>query len=257
MTKYIAKTPDVDGNVTYTPEENETWKILMDRQLKVIQNRACDEYIHGLNILNMPHDRVPQCPEISAKLKACTGWSVAPVDAIIPLESFFKLLANRQFPAATFIRVRQELDYLQEPDIFHEFFGHCPMLTNQAYADFVQWYGEQALKTDKKVQSLLGRLFWFTIEFGLIKQDDQMRIYGGGILSSFTETVYALESDIPIRHEFNINKILNTPYRYDEIQKDYFVIKDLSDLFQLKSDAIITMVEQLVDHPQDKDFRIC
>jgi phenylalanine-4-hydroxylase len=199
-----------------------------------------------LKALDLPSDRIPQCGEISEVLKQKTGWSVAPVEAIIPLEDFFTLLANKRFPAATFIRIREELDYLQEPDIFHEFFGHCPLLTNQAYADFVQWYGENALRTSKKAQALLGRLFWFTVEFGLINTTKGLRIYGGGILSSYEETIYALESEIPQRIAFDLDKILQTPYRYDVIQNCYFVVDAIADLFTLKSDSILQQVEKIV-----------
>lgn len=257
MVKYVAKKPDANGYIDFTPEENETWSILMERQLKVVQNRGCDEYLAGLKALNMPHDRVPQCEEVSAVLRAATNWSVVPVAAMIPLEKFFSLLAKRQFPAASFIRVREELDYLQEPDIFHEYFGHCPMLTNQAYADFVQWYGENALRVSKAGQSLLGRLFWFTVEFGLLQTEKGLRIYGGGILSSYEETIYALESDIPERVPFEVHAALVTPYRYDEIQKRYFVINSLADLFQLKTDKIIHLVENMAAGSQDDDFVIC
>jgi len=258
MTKYIAKQPDENGHIHFTAEENETWKILIERQLKVIEHRACPEFLEGIHKLNLPLDRIPQCSEISAVLQKCTGFSVVPVSAIIPLKEFFRLLANRQFPAASFIRIREELDYLQEPDIFHEYFGHCPLLTNPAYADFVQWYGETALNADKHARSILGRLFWFTIEFGLLKQNDDLRIYGGGILSSFSETQYALESKLPARNKFNLAKILNTHYRYDEIQKEYFVLDNLHDLFKIKDHPILAMSQAILDGSfKDKDFVIC
>lgn len=257
MTHYIAKKPNAFGYVDFTQEENETWKILFERQIKVIQNRACDEFIIGLEKLKLPSDHIPQCQEVSARLQPITGWRVTPVDAIIPLEKFFALLANREFPAATFIRTREDLDYLQEPDIFHEFFGHCPLLTNSAYADFVQWYGERALQTNKKAQSLLGRLFWFTIEFGLINSNKGLRIFGGGILSSYKETLYALESDTPQRISYNPNKILDTTYRYDEIQQCYFILNNIAELFELKTDEIIKLVENKINGTQDSDFVIC
>jgi phenylalanine-4-hydroxylase len=205
----------------------------------------------------MAHDHIPQCHEISKVLTAETGWSVVPVDAIIPLENFFGLLANRQFPAASFIRTREDLDFLQEPDIFHEYFGHCPLLTNQAYADFIQWYGEHALKTSRKAQSFLGRLFWYTIEFGLIHTEQGLRIFGGGILSSYKEAFFSLDSPIPQRHAFNIDKMLATPYHYDQIQKNYFILQDMKQLFELKTDAIITKVENLIQDSQRENFVIC
>lgn len=256
MTKYIAKKPDKNGYIHFTEDENTTWQILYERQIKTIQNRACGEFIEGLQRLNMSSQKIPQCPEISNVLQATTGWSVAPVDTIIPLEKFFSLLANRQFPAACFIRLREELDYLQEPDIFHEFFGHCPLLTNLDYADFVQWYGETALRMDNKTQSLLGRLFWFTIEFGLIQTNKGLRIYGGGILSSYQETIFALESDLPKRFPFDLRHILDTAYRYDEIQKCYFIINDLKELFKLKSE-IVEKISQTRGDGQDDNFVIC
>lgn len=256
MTKYIAKKPDKNGYIDFTAEENETWKILYERQIKTVQQRACDEFIEGLEKLNMPIHKIPQCDDISNVLQPATGWSVVPVDTLIPLEKFFSLLANRQFPAASFIRLREELDYLQEPDIFHEIFGHCPLLTNMAYADFIQWYGETALRLDHKTQSLLGRLFWFTIEFGLIQTAKGLRIYGGGILSSYQETVFALESDIPQRFPFDLQHILDTAYRYDQIQKCYFIINDLNDLFHLKT-QIIEAISRMGGDGQDNDFVIC
>ncbi len=257
MSKYIAKQVNANGQIDFTAHENETWKILYERQIKIVDTRACHEYLTGLKKLNLPHDHIPQCAEISARLLPETGWSVAPVAAVIPLEQFFGLLANRQFPAATFIRTRADLDYLQEPDIFHEYFGHCPLLTNPAYADFVHWYGEHALKTNKRAQSYLGRLFWYTIEFGLIRSAEGLRIFGGGILSSYAETFYALESAAPERHDFNIDKMLATPYRYDEIQKTYFVLSDIAQLFELKTDAIIEKVTGLINGSHLENFVIC
>src|SRR5204863_5824865 len=139
------------------------------RQIPVVQNRACNEYIEGIKLLNLPHDRIPQCPEVSKILKQATGWALEPVPALIPFSQFFQLLANRKFPAATFIRRREELDYLQEPDMFHEVFGHCPMLTHKAVADFTHTYGKLGLEASHEDQVMLAKLYWFTIEFGLIQ----------------------------------------------------------------------------------------
>jgi phenylalanine-4-hydroxylase len=257
MTKYIAKLPDANGYIDFSAEENAIWEILYNRQLKIIPDRACPEYLDGLAKLKMPHDRIPQCAELSTILQAHTGWSVVPVAAIIPLTDFFNLLAHRQFPAASFIRVRAELDYLQEPDIFHEYFGHCPLLMHAAYADFVQWYGAMALQADKKTQSLLGRLFWYTIEFGLIETPRGLRIFGGGILSSYQETLYCLENPEVQRLPFSIEKMLLTPYRYDEIQMTYFILKEMAQLFLLKSDAILRQAAELTQETQMRDFVIC
>lgn len=255
---YKAKKPDAQGFVDYTPIEDETWSILYKRQHKIVQNRACEEYLEGLEILNMPKTRVPQCLEISDGLKKVTGWAVQPVSKIISLETFFELLANKYFPAATFIRTREDLDYLQEPDIFHEFFGHCPLLTNPAYADFVQSYGVMALKASTHTRSILGRLFWFTIEFGLVKTSNGLRIYGGGILSSAEETIYALESQIPERIDFDIRSVMKTAYRYDEIQKKYFVLESLSHLFQINQFDLLSLADKVATNTdQLEDFVTC
>jgi phenylalanine-4-hydroxylase len=259
MGRYVAKKPDKRGYIDFTAEENETWSILLERQLEVVKGRACDEFLRGLNKLNFSKTQVPQCYEVSAVLQAATGWSVVPVAAIIPLSEFFRLLANHQFPAASFIRRREDLDYLQEPDIFHEYFGHCPLLTHPAYADFVHWYGETALRVSPELQSLLGRLFWFTIEFGLLETPQGLRIYGGGILSSYEETIYALENPDVQRLAFDVLKIFDSAYRYDQIQTRYFVLKNLNQLFMLKNERIIALVKTIASGgtPQDEDFIIC
>lgn len=255
---YQAKESDPTGKVFYTDEENETWHILLKRQLSVIQNRACNEFMAGLENLSLPQDRVPQCQEVTARLQETTGWAVHPVPALISLKEFFTLLANKKFPAATFIRTREELDYLKEPDIFHEFFGHCPLLTNKAYADFVEWYGKTALTTDSpKIHSLLGRIFWFTIEFGLLQSQQGLKIYGGGILSSFEETVFSLENPNPKRVKFEIHQVLNTNYRYDQIQERYYVLNSLDELYTIQNLDIVSMAQKTIDEPDQQDFNIC
>jgi phenylalanine-4-hydroxylase len=241
---YTAKPVDENGHVHYTEEENQTWCDLITRQVPLLQNRACDEYLQGLKILNFPTDRIPQCYEISQKLQATTGWALEPVPALIPFEHFFQLLANKKFPAATFIRRREELDYLQEPDIFHEIFGHCPLLTNQAYADFTHLYGKLGLIASAEDRELLAKLYWFTIEFGLMQTATGIRAYGGGILSSKNETIYSVESPKPQRKPFEILEVLRTPYRIDIMQPIYFVINNFDLLFELvKTDLIELMHE--------------
>lgn len=247
MTKYIAKKADANGYIDYNETENKTWHTLITRQMEVVKNRACDEFIHGLNLLNLPTDHVPQCKEVNDVLGDITGWSLTPVPAMIPEKEFYTLLANKNFPAASFIRIPEEIDYLKEPDIFHEIFGHCPLLTNHAYADFVEWYGKTALQCSRKEFKILTRLFWFTIEFGLFKRDDHFQVYGGGILSSPKETVYAVESDIPTRKPLNFLDALRTPYRYDEIQKLYFYIDNLDYLYQLQALDLHDLLRQTTE----------
>jgi phenylalanine-4-hydroxylase len=244
QTHYVSRPVDEKGIAHYSDEENETWSILVERQLKIVENRACDEYIKGIDILDMPRDRIPQCKEISAALMKATGWQLEPVPALIPFEQFFQLLASRRFPAATFIRVREELDYLQEPDIFHEIFGHCPLLTNPSYANFTQMYGKLSLAANKADRALLARLYWFTIEFGLIKQRGVNRVYGGGILSSKGETIYSLEDPVAIRKPFDPLEVLRTPYRIDIMQPIYYVIDNFDTLFHLTSMDLIALIQK-------------
>lgn len=244
QTPYVAKPVDQNGNVAYTNDENAIWQELVTRQLTIVQKRACPEYIRGLDVLGFTHDRIPQCYEISNVLKDCTGWALEPVPALIPFDRFFELLALRKFPAATFIRTREELNYLQEPDIFHEIFGHCPLLTNSAYAEFTQTYGKLGLHATHEDRVLLARLYWFTIEFGLIQSTEGLRAYGGGILSSMDETIYSLESDIPQRKPFDPLEVLRTPYRIDIMQPVYFLIDRFEQLFELIDMDLIGLVRQ-------------
>lgn len=148
--KYVSKQPDENGVIAWTNEENQIWSELVVRQLECIKGKACDEYLAGLEKINLPHDRIPQLSELNAVLEKETGWQVAPVPALIDFDEFFRLLANKQFPVATFIRSREEFDYLQEPDIFHEIFGHCAMLTNPAFAEFTHKYGQLGYAAQKK-----------------------------------------------------------------------------------------------------------
>lgn len=233
VSRYVAYQPDEKGMVHYTEQEHRVWQILFERQKKLLSNRACDEFIQGLDELNLSASTIPQLPEVSQILKAKTGWQVAPVAALISARAFFELLAKRQFPAATFIRLEESLDYVKEPDIFHELFGHCPMLTNQVYADFIHDYACKVLTMPESDWPLLQRLFWFTVEFGLINTKNGLRAYGGGILSSIGETVYCVESDIPLRVLFDPVAIFRMPYRIDMMQAVYFVIDSYQQLYDV------------------------
>ena len=242
-TKYVARQPDSRGLVAYTDEENRIWATLYERQDKAIRGKACDEYFQGIDLLGMPKDRIPQLPEISSVLRRETGWEVAYVPALIPFSEFFKLLSERKFPAATFIRTRDELDYLQEPDIFHEIFGHTPLLTNKYFADFTHTYGQLGLAASKEDRVFLARMYWFTIEFGLIQPPGKpMRIYGGGILSSIGETAYAFDSDKPQHKRFSIMDALRTPYRIDIMQPLYYYLEDLRELYDLAQADLMSLV---------------
>lgn len=242
-TQYVAREPDASGFIHYPEAEHQVWNTLISRQLKLIEGRACQEYLDGIEQLGLPSERIPQLGEINQVLAATTGWSVARVPALIPFQTFFELLANKQFPVATFIRTVDELDYLQEPDIFHEIFGHCPLLTNPWFAEFTHTYGKLGLKASKEERVYLARLYWLTIEFGLVETSQGRRIYGGGILSSPKETLYAL-SDTPQHLAFNPVEAMRTPYRIDILQPLYFVLPQLKQLFELAHQDIMAMVQQ-------------
>lgn len=246
--KYTARKPDQHGVIDYTDEEHETWSILYNRQVEILPERACDEFIDGLELLGLAADRIPQLSEVSQALEQATGWGVARVPALISFDRFFQLLSDRQFPVATFIRTREELDYLQEPDIFHEIFGHCPLLTNPAFAALTQIFGESGLKAGKEERVYLARLYWFTIEFGLVKTGAGKRIYGGGILSSYKETLSCLGSE-PVHQPFEVNRALRTPYRIDIVQPLYFVINALNELQQLGESDLLALVHDAMQQP--------
>lgn len=244
--KYVARKPDEQGFIHYSEVEHETWHRLVERQLKVVPGRACNEYLHGLELLDLPRERIPQLEEISRVLRRETGWEVTRVPALIGFETFFGLLAERKFPVATFIRSPEEFDYLQEPDIFHEIFGHCAMLTNPAFANFTHKYGQLGLMATPKERAYLARLYWFTVEFGLLHTSDGLRIYGGGILSSPKETMYALGKE-PQRCDFKEMDALRTPYRIDIVQPIYYVLEGLQQLQQLTEIDLMAEVHQAME----------
>ncbi|WP_430455254.1 phenylalanine 4-monooxygenase [Rheinheimera sp.] len=244
MTSYVSRESDADGIIAWSDEENQIWSDLIKRQLSCIQGKACNEYMAGLQRLNLQQDRIPQLHEVNAVLQATTGWQCAEVPALISFDRFFELLANKQFPVATFIRSREEFDYLQEPDVFHEIFGHCAMLTHPDFAEFTHMYGKLGLAASKQDRVYLARLYWFTIEFGLIDTPDGLRIYGGGILSSPGETQYAIHSDIPQRKVLDVVDVFRTPYRIDIMQPIYFRIQSIRQLFDIAQMDLMTLVQQ-------------
>ncbi|MCF7494392.1 MULTISPECIES: phenylalanine 4-monooxygenase [Vibrio] len=247
MTQYHSKPVSQEGWVEWSLEEDAIWHDLVKRQLDVINDRACDAYLHGLTLLDLPLDRVPQLPEINKVLMETTGWQVQPVPALIDFDRFFDLLANKKFPVATFLRTRDEFDYLQEPDFFHEIFGHCAMLTNADFAIFTEHYGKLGQAATPKQRAYLARLYWFTVEFGLVKEGHRLKIYGGGILSSPAETMYALGGDLAVRERFDLQTVLRTPYRIDIIQPKYYVIDELSELFKISQENLLQQADLAID----------
>ena len=216
----------------YTEQDHQTWRTLYARQAQLLNGRACDEYLRGLQQLRMSHERVPDFNELNDILRAHTGWQIVAVNGLVPDEVFFDHLANRRFPCTWWMRRPEQMYYLQEPDCFHDVFGHVPLLINPVFADYMQAYGEGGLKAERlQVLPMLARLYWYTVEFGLIQTADGLRIYGAGIVSSKAESLYSLDSDAPHRVGFDLRRILRTEYKIDDVQKTYFVIRDFAQLF--------------------------
>ena len=215
----------------YTSEEHNRWNRLFNRQKDVITDRACRKVIEAISTLQLSESGIPDMARLSERLNKLTGWTVVPVAGLVPDDIFFDHLANRRFPAGAFIRPENEFDYLQEPDIFHDIYGHVPMLADPTFADFMEAYGKggkRALELNQLHN--LARLYWYTVEFGLIREDGNLRIYGAGILSSAKETVFSLEDPSPHRIDFDIERIMRTEYIIDDFQKTYFVIDDFQSL---------------------------
>ena len=218
----------------YTPQEHAVWKTLFERQSKLLPGRACDEFVRGMQDLPIGPDQIPNFEQLSETLSQRTGWQIVAVPGLVPDDVFFEHLAHRRFPAGHFIRKPHELDYLEEPDVFHDVFGHVPMLMNPAIADYIQAYGEGGLRAKRLgVLEKLARVYWYTVEFGLVKQPDGLRVYGAGIASSATETVFSVEDDSPNRVAFDLERVMRTNYRIDDFQESYFVLDNLNDLLEL------------------------
>ena len=243
MTNYHAHTPDASGFIRYSDDEHAIWHdLFIHKELSII-GKACQDYLDGLDKLALPTTQIPQLDDIDQVLQQTTGFATAAVPALISFSKFFGLLADQEFPVATFIRTREDFDYTQEPDIFHEIVGHSPLLTHPVFAKFTHTYGKLGLKSDKATRGFLARLYWFTMEFGLIDTTEGLRIYGGGILSSPAETEYAL-SGKPEYRPFNLNDILRTPYRIDKIQPIYYVVESPDVLFSLDEDTLLSAISQ-------------
>ena len=218
----------------YTAREHAVWTALFERQTRLLPGRACDEFVRGMQALPLDAHQIPDFRRLSEILMKRTGWQIVAVPGLVPDEVFFDHLANRRFPSGNLIRSAHQLDYLQEPDVFHDVFGHVPLLMHPVMADYMQAYGEGGLRA-KKLGELdkLSRVYWYTVEFGLLKQRDGLRIYGAGIASSFTETRFSLESASPNRLKFDVERVMRTTYRIDDFQETYFVIDDIDELLQL------------------------
>ncbi len=216
---------------SYSHEEHARWDRLFQRQMKILPGRACETYLATLQLLELSQSGIPNFEELSNRLEAVTGWRVVPVADLVPDDVFFEHLANKRFPAGAFIRPEEEFDYLQEPDVFHDVFGHVPMLAIPTFAKFMEAYGKGGLRAEGLgVLHHLARLYWYTVEFGLRQSEDGLRIYGAGILSSPAESKFSLESASPHRVRFDLIRLMRTNYIIDNFQQTYFVIDSYQQL---------------------------
>ena len=249
----ISKLPDhgpdyvIDqGWAAYNAEDHAIWRTLYERQSKLLPGRACEEYLAGFRDLGIAADGIPDFGRLSDVLDRATGWRIVAVPGLVPDDVFFEHLAERRFPATNWIRSREKLDYLQEPDVFHDVVGHVPMLMNPIFADYMQAYGRGGLKALRLgALDKLARLYWYTVEFGLIQTPEGLRIYGSGIVSSHKESVYCLESPAPKRVAFDLMRIMRTNYRIDDLQEIYFVIDSFGQLFDATRPDFTPYYEEL------------
>ncbi len=218
----------------FSADEHAMWDRLFARQAEMLPGRAADAFLKGLDVLRLEKPGIPDYAELNARLMEATGWQVVAVPGLVPDDVFFDHLANRRFPAGNFIRKPEQLDYLQEPDIFHDVFGHVPMLADPVFGDYMQAYGEGGLRSlGFGALHKLARLYWYTVEFGLIREPQGLRIYGAGIVSSYGESIFAVEDESPNRILFDLERVMRTEYRIDDFQQNYFVIDSLDELLKV------------------------
>lgn len=218
---------------SYTPEEHAIWDDLYARQIALLPSRVTPAFMDGLDRLRLSERGIPDFEELSERLQKLTGWSVVAVPGLVPDEVFFEHMANRRFVAGSFIRTREQMDYLQEPDVFHDVFGHVPLLANPVFADYMQAYGAGGLRAARRGSiANLARIYWYTVEFGLIREGDALKLYGAGIVSSRSESVFALDDPSPNRVAFDPLRVMRTQYRIDDFQQTYFVIDSFEDLLR-------------------------
>jgi phenylalanine-4-hydroxylase len=238
----------------YSADEHTVWRTLFERQAGILPGRACPEFLDGLKKLKLVSERIPEFARLSDDLEKATGWRVVAVPSLVPDEVFFDHLANRRFPAGQFIRARNQLDYLEEPDVFHDVFGHVPMLAHPVFADYMQAYGKGGQRALKEFGALknLARLYWYTVEFGLVEKPEGLRIYGSGIVSSRAESIYAVESPSPNRIGFDLERVMRTEYRIDDFQESYFVIRSFDELFAETYKDFAALYKRLEKGPTHK-----
>ncbi|MCW5746575.1 MAG: phenylalanine 4-monooxygenase [Alphaproteobacteria bacterium] len=235
----------------YDAEAHDVWRTLLRRQSGLAREHACAAFLRGLSCLDID-DRIPDFARVSDALQRRTGWRVVGVPGLIPDDIFYGHLAHRRFPVTVWIRRRDELDYLVEPDLFHDFFGHVPLLADPVFADYMQAYGQRGIEAGSANVHRLARLYWYTVEFGLIRDGDGVKVVGAGIISSARETLYATGSPVPARIAFDAGRVMRTAYEIDKLQRTYFVLDDFRQLYdatQLDFPALYARLTRLPEIP--------
>lgn len=218
----------------YVDEDHEVWSILYSRMMEILPRYSTKAYLQGIQEVGLEGHRIPNFDECNAKLSKITGWNIYVVPGLIDNKPFFQHLSSREFPSSTWLRKKSQLEYLEEPDMFHDIFGHVPLLANLHFANFLSELASIALDhiENEWAVEIISRLYWYTVEFGLIREDGALKVYGAGILSSSGETQYSIDSDIPTRMPYDVKNIFATPYIKDKFQEQYFVIDSYEQLYK-------------------------
>jgi phenylalanine-4-hydroxylase len=224
-------------HAAYSADQHAVWAELVSRRMPQLEQHAAREYLDGYRFIGLQNDRIPDLEAVSARLKPRTGWQSRPVSGFLPADAFFEMLAARQFPTTTWLRTRESLEYTPEPDIFHDVFGHVPMHAHPVFADFLQHYGRVCAETsDSTTLELLGRIFWYTVEFGVIRQNGEVKVYGSGLISSHGECSNVIDGGCEIE-DFTIERVLSTPVKVDEMHKLLFAISSFDQLYEAMAEA--------------------
>jgi phenylalanine-4-hydroxylase len=222
----------------YTEDEHAVWAELVRRRMPQLAEHACEEYLDGFQQIGLREDSIPNLAEVNKRLGPRTGWNATPVSGFLPPDAFFEMLAARQFPTTTWLRKRESLEYTPEPDIFHDVFGHVPMHAHPVFADFLQQYGRvcASLMNDKDKLEKMGRLFWFTVEFGVIRQKGAIKLYGSGLISSHGESTHVIQGGPEIR-DFNLDQVLNQEFIVSEMQKVLYAVESFEQIYEAAKEA--------------------
>lgn len=238
----------------YTDEDHATWKFLYERQMALVPDYACKEFLEGLAALEVSCDRIPRFEDLNALIYKKTGWELVAVPGLVPDDVFFNHLANKVFPVTHWIRPQEKIDYLQEPDLFHDLFGHVPLLMNPVFADYLAAFGRGGARAmrlgDIRYLDYLARLYWYTVEFGLIQTEAGIRIYGAGILSSKGEVIFSIDDPRPNRLGYDLERLMRTLYKIDDFQQSYFVIESFQQLFESTQQDFKPIYDRQNDQPE-------